>query len=135
MHILTISSSKSSEPLIFHDFMRLYILIVIWLIDKMEVSYQLRSHFADLIIDLIFKKWPGPVSDLRFLYRTPITTSFIFCRPLLEKFGPDLSILDNFYRKSSSRYSLVHILTTSSSNSSLDPRIYPFCMIDYLITI
>ena len=58
--------------------------MTMWSTDAMTLSLQSRAHFVDLMVDLIFKKWSDPVS------------------------------FDDFYLKSSSGYSVVHILSTSS---------------------
>ena len=65
-------------------------------LSEMELSLQSRAHF----VDLIFKKWSETVS---FFYDFMWSTTWWRC---------------DWHMKSSSRYSLAHILSTSSSKSA-----------------
>ena len=96
---LTYSSALSGHPS-----SRLHFLC------EIELSLQCRAHF----LDPIFKKWSEPTSFLWFLCETELSlqVSCAFCRPHLQKVVRTPVFLR--FLCGSSRYSLVHILSTSS---------------------
>ena len=58
-----------------------------------------RAHFVDPIVDLIFKKWPEPVSFLKiFKWNQALATvCCTFCRPHLQKGVRPVGFLTNSY--------------------------------------
>ena len=90
-------------------------LMTMWSTDEMELSLQSPAHFVDLIVDLIFKQWSEPVSFFfRFLSEIELLlqSRAHFVDLIFKKCNKTLIFLD-FYVKSSSRYNLVHILSTT----------------------
>ena len=75
---------KCKKPSVFGDLNVINYLMTMWSKDEMKLWLQSPAHFVDLMVRLIFKKWSEAVS---FFY--------------------------DIYVKSSSRYSLVHILSTT----------------------
>ena len=123
LHLLPTSSSKSvSSRTGFSRFLC-----------EIELSLQSRAHFADLI----FQKCSAPFSFCKQLYVINYlmmmwltleielsTVPCTFCRNHLPKVFRAGQVFHDFYVKSSSRYSLVHILPTSSSKSALSPIVF-----------
>ena len=107
-HFVDLIFKKWSEPRqCFDDFYAINYLMTMWSTDEMKLSLQSRAHSVDLIVDLIFKKRSETVS---FFYDFYVKSS-----------------------KSSSRYSLVHILSTSSSKSGPTPSDFWRFLCDQLL--
>ena len=58
---------KRKDLEFFDDFFVINYLMTMWSTDEMKLSLQPRTRFVDLMVNLIFKKWPDAVSFLRFL--------------------------------------------------------------------
>ena len=89
---------------------------------EIELLLQSRAQFANLI----FQKSSGTFSFLTFLSgnRALATVSCTVCQPHLPKELRDLQFFNIFKWKSSSRYSLVHSLPTSSSKRAPGPSVF-----------
>ena len=102
VHILSILCSKSGPNL--SVFCAFYV--------EIELSLQSRAHF----VDLIFKKWSEPVSfflAFSLVHILSISSS---------KIGPNPSVIDDIYVKSSSRNSLVHMCRPHFQKSAKKKR-------------
>ena len=89
------------------------------------VKSSSRYSLVHIFVDLIFNKWPDPVNFLTFLCEIELSLqSRAHCIDLIfNKCSETVSFL-RFYVKLSSRYGLVHILSTSSSKSGPDPSVF-----------
>ena len=113
VHFLPTSSSKSApSPAIFYDFL--------W--DQIELSLQSRAisctscrpHLPKVLLARQF-------FTISLWDRALATVSCTFCRPHLPKVLLDQQSFYNFCVRSSSPYSLVHFLPTSSSKGAVSP--------------
>ena len=90
------------------------------LLCEIELSLQSRAHF----VDLIFKKWSEPIGFSQCLCEIELSLqSRAHLAELIFKKLQKVLFFCDFYIKPSSRYSLVHILPTSSPKSGPSPLV------------
>ena len=110
-HILSTSSSKSRLRLC--QFFEIYLinyLMTMWLTCEIKLSLQSRALFVHLIFQTVVRT--RQYFAIFMWNRALAAVSCTFCPPHLPNSGSDPSVFCNFYVESSSRCSLVHILST-----------------------
>ena len=112
VHLFPTSSSKSAPT----------VTLFLRLLYEIELLQQFCAPFPDLIS----QKCSEPDSFFHIFSgnRALATVSCTFCRPHPPEVHRAQQFFYNFYVKSSSHYSAVRILSTSSSKSAPDPTVF-----------